>query len=85
MDKCFAAFLLASILRTAIINATDYQWNVNGNGNWGTAANWLPSTGFPNAIDDTATFPSTMTVPSTITLTAAYTAGSVTVQYTAPR
>ncbi len=36
--------------------ATDYAWNGGASGEWTTADNWQPNTGYPNGAGDTASF-----------------------------
>ena len=56
--------------------AAAQTWNLNGNGNWGTAANWTPTT-VPNAIDASATLGNIITVPRTVTLDIPITIGTL--------
>src|SRR5262245_7978496 len=56
--------------------ATAQTWNLNANGNWGTAGNWTPTT-VPNAIDATATLGTVITVPRTVTLDIPVTIGTL--------
>jgi autotransporter-associated beta strand protein len=71
--------LLILLPGSFLFAGTSYTWNVNGNGTWDIMANWTPSTAFPNAIDDAATFGSVLTTGSaTITLGQNITIGSLT-------
>src|SRR4029077_534252 len=56
--------------------AAAQTWNLNANGNWGTAANWTPTT-VPNAIDASATLGNIITVPRTVTLDVPVTIGTL--------
>ena len=51
------------------------EWNVDANGNWGTASNWTPAE--PNAATDTAYFGPKITAAHAVTLDAAKTVGDV--------
>ena len=51
------------------------EWNVDANGNWGTASNWTPSE--PDAATATAYFGPMITAPRTITLNAPKTVGAM--------
>jgi autotransporter-associated beta strand protein len=60
-------------------NANTYTWatNVAGPSTWSTAANWSPSTGFPNGMDDIANLTNDITADNAINLTAATTVGTL--------
>ena len=51
-------------------------WTTNGNGNWGTAANWANG-GVPNAIGATADFRTVITAPRNVTYSGTVTAGTL--------
>jgi len=53
-------------------------WNLNSNGNWGTAANWTPAS-VPNAVGANATLGSIITANRTITANVDATLGSLTI------
>ena len=44
---------------------TDFEWNVDGGGNWSTSVNWIPG-GPPNGVDNTVVFGSAITSSSTV-------------------
>ena len=44
---------------------TDFEWNVDGGGNWSTSVNWIPG-GSPNGVDNTVAFGSAITSSSTV-------------------
>ncbi len=60
--------------------ATDYAWNGGASGEWTTAGNWLPDTGYPNGAGDTATFSvsaaTAVTVGSAVTVKGISVSGS---------
>ncbi|MEW6158742.1 MAG: autotransporter-associated beta strand repeat-containing protein [Verrucomicrobiota bacterium] len=62
-----AASLLS--LHLSLSAQTTFTWNVDASGNWNSAANWSPNTGFPGQTDtnDVATFGSAISAPRTIT------------------
>ena len=65
-----------AILATAS-HGTDYAWNGGTSGEWTTASNWSPSTGYPNGSGDTASFsPSAATA---VTVGSAVEVGGITV------
>jgi len=69
-------FLLSALtLQTAFLCGE--TWNVDANGNWGTAANWNPAT-IPNAVDATAAFANIITAPRVVTLDINATVGTMT-------
>lgn len=47
--------------------AASYDWILDNAGNWDVPANWSPSTGFPNGIDDVASFDLNITGNRTVT------------------
>ena len=51
----FAVATFATAWSPGVRAATSYSW-VGGTGNWSTAANWSPNTGYPQAAGDTANF-----------------------------
>ena len=51
-------------------------WNVNGNGSWGTAANWSPVS-VPNGVGASASLPNILTAARTITLNLPVTLGTL--------
>ena len=60
MKKLVVACAAVALCASAF--AVDYTWNGGTSGEWTTAANWTPSTGYPNDADDTAAFASAATV-----------------------
>lgn len=52
-------------------------WNVNANGNWGTAANWSPAS-VPNGIGASASLLNIITAPRTVSLNVPVTLGNLT-------
>ena len=46
--------------------ATDYVWNGGASGEWTTADNWQPNTGYPNGAGDTASFTPSATTAVTV-------------------
>lgn len=60
MKKLVVACAAVALCASAF--ATDYTWNGGASGEWTTAVNWTPSTGYPNGADDTAAFASAATV-----------------------
>ena len=55
--KCRIPFLIASIGVCTAGFAADYIWTGGGSdGKWTTKANWVPDTGYPNGVEDTASF-----------------------------
>lgn len=52
-------FVLLGI--TSALFGSSFTWTGTTNNDWNTITNWTPNTGFPNAIDDVATFSSTFT------------------------
>ncbi len=58
------------------VPAWSQTWNLNANGNWGTAGNWTPTT-VPNAIDATASLGTIITAPRTVTLDIPVTIGTL--------
>ena len=52
-------------------------WNVNANGNWGTATNWLP-TSVPNGVGASASLLNIITAPRTVSLNVPVTLGNLT-------
>ncbi len=61
----------------AASHGTDYAWNGGTSGEWTTASNWSPSTGYPNGSGDTASFsPSAATA---VTVGSAVEVGGITV------
>jgi len=73
--------LLAVILEHAFdqsgLSAAAFTWNMDANANWNASANWNPNTGFPDAVDDMATFGAIITAPRTITLGEDITVGRI--------
>ena len=62
----------------ASVGASLYLWNVDANGSWTTASNWLyagggPNTGHPNAPGDQAFFTAEYTAARTVTIPAGVT------------
>ena len=62
----------------ASVEASLYIWNVDANGSWTTASNWLyagggPNTGYPNAPGDQAFFTAEYTAARTVTIPAGFT------------
>jgi autotransporter-associated beta strand protein len=45
-----------------------YTWDVDASRNWNTRANWSPDSGYPNAIDEVASFGGIITANRTVTL-----------------
>ena len=58
-----------------------FTWNGSTGGNWFDSANWLPSSGIPDAIGDTAVFQSTP--PTQLTWSGTITLGALTFNGTA--
>ncbi len=52
-------------------------WNLNANGNWGTAANWSPAL-VPNGIGASASLLNIITAPRTVSLNVPVTLGNLT-------
>ena len=52
-------------------------WNLNANGNWGTAANWTPAS-VPNGIGASASLLNVITAPRTVSLNVPVTLGNLT-------
>ncbi len=52
-------------------------WNLNANGNWGTAANWSPAS-VPNGIGASASLLNVITAPRTVSLNVPVTLGNLT-------
>ena len=50
--KILALAFLAVL--AAASHGTDYAWNGGTSGEWTTASNWSPSTGYPNGSGDMA-------------------------------
>ena len=73
--KILAVAFLAVL--AAASHGTDYAWNGGISGEWTTASNWSPSTGYPNGSGDTASFsPSAATA---VTVGSAVEVGGITV------
>ena len=73
--KILALAFLAVL--AAASHGTDYAWNGGTSGEWTTASNWSPSTGYPNGSGDTASFsPSAATA---VTVGSAVEVGGITV------
>jgi autotransporter-associated beta strand protein len=62
------------------IRAATYAWNLTTGGNWNTAANWNPNSGFPSLQDDVADFTTQdlAATNSAVSITAPVTVGSLT-------
>ncbi len=58
-----------------IAGAPPSEWNVDGNGNWSSAVNWL--NGLPNGVGVNANFGTVITGPVTVTNDAAHAVGSI--------
>ncbi len=58
------------------IAASAQTWNLNANGNWGVATNWLPAS-VPNGVNATATLGNVITANRTITLNLPVTLGTL--------
>jgi len=58
------------------VPAPAQTWNLNANGAWGTAANWLPAT-VPNAVGAAATLGTIITAPRNVTIGIPITVGSL--------
>lgn len=69
-------FLVFACSATAFHAALGQTWNVNSNGNWGSASNWSPGS-VPNAIDATATLGSIITANRTVTVNTTFTIGTL--------
>jgi hypothetical protein len=67
----------AMISTLSFSTAYGIDWNTNvNNQNWGTAANWTPTT-VPNAIDTTATFGSVITANRNVFMNGNFTVGHI--------
>jgi fibronectin-binding autotransporter adhesin len=74
LDYTFAAtggFVTVTIASSGLVT----NWNVNGGGSWGNAANW--SNTVPNQASATAKFGSAITTPQTVTLDGSKTVGAI--------
>ena len=79
----FLKLILRTAAFTALVSVSaslygQFTWNLNGNGDWGTAVNWTPVAGAPpNAVGDTANFGTFITANRTITVNLNVTVGQM--------
>lgn len=72
--KCTACVLPVVEILEARIAPASYAWNVDADGEWRNAANWLNQTtgqandGFPNGSTDTASFLAAISAPRVVTI-----------------
>jgi hypothetical protein len=61
------------------VGAWGQTWNITSNGFWGTNGNWNPNTGFPNAVNATASVNNNITsnINVTIPSSTTYTIGTL--------
>lgn len=72
-----AAWILGSLLPFSLVFGVTENWNVDADGNWGTATNWLP-VGIPNTQGQVVVLGNVTSAPRTITLDISPTIGMVT-------
>lgn len=69
----------SALIAASVCGAQAQTWNVDANGNWGTAGNWTPAT-VPNSFNATATLGAAITADRTITLDAPITLNTLNFQ-----
>jgi len=75
--RCLGAAVLALATNPlAEVSAQSFgSWNLNNNGNWGTAANWVPNTTVPGGVGSIVSLNNDITANRTITVDGARTVG----------